>query len=279
MKFGIRLIGVGSGLSAGLGNSNALVSWNGVSGENRNLLIDCGPATMQKMAEEVSLSLVQNIYITHLHSDHIGGLEMTGFYHYFVSKTKPNLYVPKEYVDRLWGALKAGMEYIYDPNTGAAMQAGLQTYFNVFVFEAGDELVIDGLRLNVIRNDHVPYHPSYALIIDNRVYWSSDTTEVKEFLKYPLGERYEKRGGFYVSSNQNISLDAVFHDCQLFDAGGKANVHTPLALLGEEIHEKNRGKVWLMHYGNGSETPQIQQYVEEKGFAGFVKPNHGWFEF
>jgi len=82
----ITFLGVGSAFSKKNASSNLLVE----SGDIR-LLVDCGhsaPASIAEYGEEYGFGLrdITHIFITHLHADHIGGLEEVAFMRRLVYK-------------------------------------------------------------------------------------------------------------------------------------------------------------------------------------------------
>ena len=105
----IEFLGVGSGLSPELGNNNALLT---SENSNKTLLIDCGFSTPPVLTQrERGLQSITDILITHLHSDHVGGLELMGFTFFYVYKNFPNfepitLHLPsKEMENDIWEML------------------------------------------------------------------------------------------------------------------------------------------------------------------------------
>jgi len=79
----IKQIGNGSGLNVNETNSSFLIEAN-----DELLLIDCGFNVPQKLFEmhknnEIDITKLKNVFITHGHSDHFGGLETLIFKMYF----------------------------------------------------------------------------------------------------------------------------------------------------------------------------------------------------
>ena len=109
----ISMLGSGSGMNPDLGNTSFLVSEK----NEANLLIDCGFRVPQVLSERQIIKNIEHIAITHTHSDHIGGLELLGFFKYFAPKSisgkKPTLYLPSENMkNTLWEhTLRGGMGF------------------------------------------------------------------------------------------------------------------------------------------------------------------------
>lgn len=90
---GLTWVGTGSAFNPLLGHTSFYVE----NGTPRKLLVDCGATVPLKLLELGKLERITDIAITHPHGDHIGGLELVGFYHFFAlnkrGKSKPRLYV------------------------------------------------------------------------------------------------------------------------------------------------------------------------------------------
>ena len=91
--------------------------------------------------------------------------------------------------------------------------------------------------------------PSYGLIIDQRILFTSDT-------------RFEK--GLVEGLDREYRFDTIFHDCQLFTGG----VHASLDELAN-LPESVRAKTILMHYGDKIED--FRAKIADLGFAGIAE--------
>ncbi len=115
MALSIRVVGVGDAFTNKHWNACLLVECSG-----SRLLIDAPPALGRALASlggapAVSLDDVDAVLITHLHGDHVGGLEQLLFWHRFVSRRRATLYAIPEVLRDLWETrLKGGMERLVD---------------------------------------------------------------------------------------------------------------------------------------------------------------------
>ena len=111
------MLGSGSGMNPDLGNTSFLVSEK----EGPRLLVDCGFTVPRVLSEKSVMKDIEHVAITHTHSDHVGGLELLGFFKMFapnfISGKKPTLYIPSDQMAHtLWeNTLKGGMGF---PDTG-----------------------------------------------------------------------------------------------------------------------------------------------------------------
>ena len=215
------------------------------------LLIDAGGDLRFSLSEQgFSHRDIRNVYISHLHADHIGGMEWLAMNTYFDPNYhgKPNLYCSEAIIDDLWNRSLAGGLSTLDTET-----ASLATYFNLFPIKHGEGFVWSGISFQLVECTHVEsrYTPMacYGLIIDTKssqIYFTADTTIVKKYINT-----------FY----QEASV--IFHDCEITTAKSGVHAHYfDLKFLPEEVKKK----MWLYHY-NSSNLPN----AVADGFLGFVK--------
>jgi ribonuclease BN (tRNA processing enzyme) len=124
MKF--LFLGSGSAFTIGADNFQSNMLFTSESG--KKFLIDCGTDIRFSLCEaNFSYSDITDIYISHLHSDHVGGLEYIGFSTKFDPQCeKPNLYLSQDIAVELWHkSLAGGMEAI------EGELAILETFFRV----------------------------------------------------------------------------------------------------------------------------------------------------
>lgn len=251
----ITFLGVGSAFSRKNANSNVLIE----SGEVK-LLIDCARSCPPSL-EQYGLSLrdITHVIITHLHSDHITGLEEMALMSKLIYKHKPIIISTSSLLERLWDAsLRGGLEYI-EIIPGDKTQLFLKDYFELRNTLPKEEFVIGKvpeLKICMHPSDHVLGMESYSIEMEEapggktkRFFFSGDTRFDKEMILYG----YE-------------TCTYLFHDCQLHDSGkyNQLGVHASynqLCTLPQEI----RKKIWLYHYGD-----KLLPNVEEDGFAGLV---------
>lgn len=219
----------------------------------QNLLVDCGTDARFSLGElgvtnqNVS-TMIQGVYISHLHADHIGGLEWLGFCTYFSQRQpKPKLFIVDTLVDDLWNSLKAGMRSL------AGSQLDLDSFFEVHAIPPNGSFSWDGIDCKPVQTIHVMdgmrIVPSYGLLLEYSSFTTFLTTDTQ--ICSQLKPVYEQS-------------DVIFHDCEttLKHRSGVHAHYDDLCLLPVEL----KSKMWLCHY-----QPDPTHHAFTDGFRGFVK--------
>lgn len=226
----INFLGTGSAFAHKQKNNSALLEFN-----NTNLLLDCGytvPASFESIYYD--LSKLHNVFITHLHGDHINGLEELGFKTYFFEMNKPNIYIHKSLLDDLKAYLRITMN-----RTGLNVE-------DIFEFIPVDNhFFINNFKFSLIKVKHVPGKNCFGLFTNKFIY-TGDSKLLDVYINIP-----------------------TFHDCQLQDFGD--NVHATLDEL-LNLSYSVRQNIRIMHYGDDIEKYRNQ--IESHGIkiCEFNKP-------
>lgn len=247
MTLKITFLGSGSAFTIGPDNyqSNVLFEI-----DHDYLLVDAGTDIKFSLRDQgLGHKDIKNVYISHLHDDHCGGLEWLALSTYFNPQYpgKPTLFASEKILPDLWNMkLAAGLR------TLPQVQASLDSFFNVMAIKPFDGFVWHSIHFKLVRTVHYyseyELMPSFGLIFTynkTRIFFTSDTQS---------------------SPNQLISFyeesDLIFHDCETTE--GKSGVHSHYSeLVKLPAHIKK--KMWLYHYSPG-ELPD----AEKDGFLGFI---------
>ncbi len=229
----ITPIGVGDAFAKTLFQTNFLVT----PGDGEPFLVDCGHTcsrALQALGRE--LRSVPRVVLSHLHGDHIGGLEELGFLGYFAWERRPELYVPEGLVPWLWPhALEAGMGQRLRARGGGFFEAGLETYFALTPLPGREPFSLGSVRITPFPTPHVPGRPSWGFRLDDRATGGS--------VLLTCDTRFHARN----LEVYGRGVDAVFHDCQLASNG--AHIHACLDEL-LTLPEAWQERVLLVHYGD-----------------------------
>ena len=87
----LKFLGVGSCFNTEMGNTSAYYIENG-----KLTLFDCGETVFDAIKRKKLLDGIDNVnvFITHLHSDHVGSLPSLIFYLHFYKKIVPTIWFP-----------------------------------------------------------------------------------------------------------------------------------------------------------------------------------------
>jgi len=233
----IRMLGTGSAFAKSYYNNNALITVDGA-----NLMVDCGitaPGALHKLG--YSFNDIHAVLITHIHADHIGGLEEFAFQMKFIYGRKPILYIADTLVEPLWErSLRGGLQQ--DENET------LNDFFEVRPLRPGlrSELM-PGLEAELIPTRHIPNKPNFSILFNGFFFYSGDTVFDADLLTSLVADR---------------DVRLIFHDCQLHPPGAVHACLSQLLTLPGSIQEK----VFLMHYGDDQ-----PEFVGRTGKMRFVE--------
>ena len=240
-------LGAASGLGTDPGNyqSNMLL----ITDSGKKLLIDCGTDIRFSLTKANYLPQdIDAVYISHLHADHIGGLEWFALQRKFVCPPPlPDLIIHEHLAPRLWEhSLSGGLKTLEDQD------ATLRDFF--LVHEVSDDQIYEweGLKLKLIQTIHVHSNgelmPSYGVDIGYKGKTFLITADT-QFTPDILGSYYK-------------AATLVFHDCETLKTPSGVHAHiSELNTLDPVI----KAKMWLYHYNDG-ELPD----ATAQGFLGFV---------
>jgi ribonuclease BN (tRNA processing enzyme) len=223
----------------------------------KKMLIDCGSDARFALAElGVGPDDIDAVYISHLHADHIGGLEWLAFCTYFnPNSERPTLFMNTDLMTEAWNqTLRGGLQSVQGKD------CNLTDYFKCTRVLTGKKFLWEGWFFQTIQMIHIvsgfSFRNSFGLLIEDgmrpvgkskakRVLLTTDTQYAPNQLK-----------DFYDMA------DVIVHDCETapFHSGVHAH-YDGLADLDEAV----KAKMWLTHY-----QPDPPQHPKEDGFLGFA---------
>lgn len=251
----IAFIGCGTAFGKELFNNNFII----VKGKT-HLLVDFGMSGPHALCKTTGLNVseIDNIFITHSHADHIGGLEYLALNNRYVSqilynKPKLNMIITKEYQKILWErSLRGGMEW--NESSAQGIQLNFEDYFQPIrpkLIRKSPRLTLEidfeGLHLEIFGTNHIPDNAknqneaflTYGLFIDGRVLITGDTKFDIDLLNY-YGPKAE----------------VIFHDTS-FESNP---VHPALKDL-KKLPKSLKKKLLLMHYGDNWREQKIDDFI------------------
>jgi len=267
----LKFLGTGSAFDVTrLGQTNAYL----LNEENQNiLLIDCGSDCRHTFFRQgLKLQQVDGVYISHLHADHIGGMEWLAFSTYFnPGINQPKLYANHSLMHELWDkSLRGGLESVQKKVCNLTDYFECHPVYPNGSFKWGGAEITPVQTVHVMNGMEIVY--SYGLMIDlapdmgsherwvaredghcTRAFYTADT----QFAPRQLLDFYQ-------------DADIIFHDCET--AAFRSNVHAHYDDL-KELPDETKKKMWLMHYQLVKDEDLA---LRDDGFAGFVEPGHAF---
>lgn len=296
----IKALGCGNAFSTVNGNNCFLLTEEDTDHPRRSprvMLVDAGWALPYMLKEnQVDINTITDVYISHAHADHIGGLEYLGFTRYdwvkkparkSVNDGSPelNLIANSRLMTELWEhSLKGGMSSL------EGLDAELETFFEVAPIAPNQHFIWCGWKCYLIQQIHI----MTGTVITNT-----------------FGLFMEKEGHpsiYFVTDSQHCSprqieifykkADMVFQDCECIGVDTQtkemrfcSGVHANYAQLAGyptansiKLPEAIRKKMLLCHYqdfvsqrldffGNACNWSEL---AESDGFSGFVTVGQTW---
>lgn len=240
----MKIIFAGSGSAFTVGANNYHCNFVIETTQKKRLLVDCGTDARLSLYEiGLGYADIDDVFISHLHADHAGGLEWLGFTTYFdINCKKANLYIHEKLVKDLWqNDLSGAMKSLPKANIN------LETYFNLKIIK--DKFTWEGIDFEVIPVEHVKQNPTtYAPCFG--LFFKINNTQ---FL-YTADTRHNPN---QLNPYYKVA-DIIFHDCELTDS--RSNVHPnyrDLLTLDKSI----RAKMWLIHYNPLPLPPAIKRWL------------------
>jgi len=233
----LQFIGAGDSECLNYYNTNLMIQH-----QQKRLLVDCGWTAKQALHDlGLGITDIDAIYITHVHGDHVFGLERFAFESRYVhGGYRIKLFVPKSVYPLLWNeTLKGSMGYSSDgENT-------LQDFFDVVLIE--DEFCWQGLNFQLFPTPHTKGKPSYGIRLPHRFTFTSDSNVLPDFASLVEDDTY------------------IFHDA--YSAGDFHPAHATLQEMRDAYATDLCKRIHLVHYDDEIATRGAQL----DGFAGWVK--------
>lgn len=249
----IKTLGCGNAFSTKNFNQTFLLEET-IGPDTKRLLVDCGyQAQACLLHHGVPIGSIDAVYVSHLHADHIGGLEWMAFSRYdWATRPKPRLWsgfkkakapvliCESGLMDDLWmRSLRGGLESM------EGFVATLDTFFQPLAVDVEKGFDWMGWHFQLVQQIHImsgsriantfglfitrPDHPKVYLTIDSQ---HCSPAQVEVF--------YEQ-------------ADIIVQDCEV--AAFPSNVHAPYCALAghhdanaRRLSETIRKKMWLSHY-------------------------------
>lgn len=231
MSLHVTPIGVNDAFSLTGYNTNYLVETNG-----KCFLVDCGTTCARALAaRDIKLTDIEHLFISHLHLDHVGGLVELGIKRYVQKMPRPTVYLHQSLYPSIWNEFLSGLMGAYIDLNGTPQEARAETFFEFVLLEQSIETTqepdsIQGVDVRTVPVHHIEGMSSHGLILDDKVFLTTDTTYNPEQL-----DRMANR----------FAIDTIFHDCSFTESNKQ--VHTAFDEL-QQLPRDLREMLVLTHY-------------------------------
>ncbi|MFC4727036.1 MBL fold metallo-hydrolase [Coralloluteibacterium thermophilus] len=223
-RWALRFLGVGNaGAAPALGSASALIERDGVP----QLMIDCGEYALDAWLARHA-GPPPALFVTHLHMDHVGGLERLFTLTWFGGDARPLLYVP--------AALLPHMQARVADYPGILAEGGVNFWEAFRLIPVSRGFWHGGLWYDVFPVRHHRPDTAFGLRLRGSVVWTGDTRPIPEMLAV-----------------QAEAGELIAHDCGL--VGNPS--HTGVDDLEREYPDTLRSRMVLYHYGSPEDAAAI----------------------
>jgi len=268
-----KALGTGSAFTLKNYQSNYLVQIG-----DKRFLIDCGGDIRFALRDQqLSYKDITDVYVSHLHNDHVGGLEYLAFCSYFdPSKSKIRLIGHKRVIEELWSStLRGGLKSIQ------GKMVNLNDYFDILCLEDNGCFAFEDIAFKLIQVIHVM--DGYAMVPSFGLMFNYYKTYEGEALSGPIILKEEQSQKVFLTTDCQFcpeqikdfykQSDIIIQDCETskFPSGVHAH-YDKLLTLPMDI----KNKMWLTHYQDNI-TDTFKERNEQAivdGFKGFMSKGY-----
>jgi ribonuclease BN (tRNA processing enzyme) len=219
-------MGVGNAKASALGSAAAVLEIN----EQPALLIDCGPRTLDDFTHHYGERLPSAVFLTHLHLDHIGGIEALFYRAYFSGLPPIKLFVPSYLVPGLHEKLA---------NSAHVLSEGGANFWDAFhLIPVSENFWFENILFDVFPVRHSGYRGAFGLALRGAFFYSGDTRPIPE-----------------VTSSFASANELIFHDCA--EHGSPA--HTGLVDFEREYSDEIRARAIVYHYESAAAAERLER--------------------
>ena len=217
----LRFLGVGNSQAVELGSASAVIERAG----EPLLMIDCGQEALTAFLHDYGAP-PSALFITHVHMDHVGGLERLFYKLYFdpARRGRVRLYVPATVVPHLQSRLA---DY-----PGVIAEGGANWWDAFQLVPVSRGFWHEGLWFDVFPVRHHAPDSAFGLRLRGSLVWTGDTRPIPEVLAHHAD-----------------AGEVIAHDCAL--VGNPS--HSGVDDLEREYDPALLSRLVLYHYGSAAE--------------------------
>ncbi|HKL63290.1 MAG TPA: MBL fold metallo-hydrolase [Woeseiaceae bacterium] len=226
--YALRFLGIGGGSSQG--SPLAAVE----RGAQPLLMIDCGPGAVDRYRTQYG-ALPHSVYLTHIHMDHVGGLEE--LFHAVAPlatdgrRPLVRLFVP--------AAIVAGLQERVAGNAFVRAEGGTNFWDAFQLVPVSGGFWLDSLWFRVFEVRHMQPRFCYGVSLPGAFLFTGDTRPIPEVLR-----EYATEG------------EIIFHDCAV-----RANpAHSGFIDLLNEYPGETLDRIVVYHYGSVENGRRLESH-------------------
>jgi ribonuclease BN (tRNA processing enzyme) len=240
MNWSLRFLGVGSSQAVELGSASAVIERDG----QPLLMIDCGQEALTAYLAHYG-RVPDALFITHVHMDHVAGLERLFYKIYFdpERRGKVKLYVPATVVPHLQARLA---DY-----PGVIAEGGANWWDGFQLVPVSRGFWHENFWFDVFPVRHHLPDTAFGLRLPGALVWTGDTRPIPEMLA-----RHADAG------------ELIAHDCAL--VGNPS--HSGVDDLEREYEAGLLSRCVLYHYGSAGDGEALRARSHRVADAGEVLP-------
>lgn len=234
----IEVLGIGDAFTARRYNTSFLLR------SERAFLIDAPPGLFRILAERnIDRREVNDVILTHLHADHVSGLETLALWKKYAEQKRIRLYTSPQVFEQFTAHFFGKFRDTFSPDLENIVSPSLEDYIEFIPLAEGEANSLDSsVALEIRHNWHpIPTLGLKFLAFGAAIGISGDTCYRPSLLRrlYSAGklsrERYEKLNGDWLWNS-----DVIYHEA---DRGNPKSPHTleeDLLKLPEAVRERIR---------------------------------------
>lgn len=226
-----------------------------VRSKGQQLLIDCGTTACAAMCRiKIPFDAMDDVLLTHFHLDHVGGLVQLAWERFARSKPPVLLHVDEALEGPLWDNFLYAFLGRIGLTNGEIISPSREKFFRVntikpFSATWSEPFEAAGFSIRLVKTWHVALTPSFGVIINDKVFITSDTVFIPDVLEQVVN---------------NFPIEAIFHDVSFQPEMEKIHAtYEQLLSLPEDL----RQLLILTHY---EETAEDGDWELELGEAGKI---------
>lgn len=237
-------------------NTNYLVSLQRPEQAKNEFLFDCGTtAGVALQALDRDLLEITEVYLSHLHLDHVGGLLQLGLRRYSAGMKRPRLYCCPDLAGKIWSLFLETFMGVALSQEGSIEKFQIEDFFDLITLtpqttKLENSSLIGGINCVPVEFAHANRSETHGLIIEEKVLITSDTVFLPSILE---------------SVANRFPIEAIFHHCTFNPA--MARLHATVEELSS-LPEDLRELIILTHYDDA--LPSLEGLGFELAEAGKV---------